>query len=336
MVRHRIEELPNYYYGQLLTQEDFLAEQEFHVRARELHNRHFHGTGIVHGLDVDPSGDTAVSISTGLALDDRGREIRLHDAAILDLSKFSERDVLTISLSYEEEETDEETNRRTAYAVLAAVPQGEQIPGLTLAIVQLDDRAKVRADRINRSTRKFAGLPAGSVTVPALEPRLQSGWMRMPFRPFPLDKDPEDKDVLPPPFRVGATMAKSHSAINGVKNTLGAGETMSIPIPPGVRRIVKFRIAGEDNVDGIELLLVVGGWDAKNKDHVRRTLVDARREANAHLVGSQPTTPNAKSPYEKTWDIPDGDIDPEYSTLSLWLRGFGKTAVSLVAVQYSL
>ena len=154
MAKHRIEERPNYYYGQLLKEEDFLAEQEFHIRARENHNRHLHGSGIVYGLEVEPSGDTAVSISPGLAIDERGREIRLRDSAVLDLSKFAEKTVLTISVHYEDDKPEKESNRRSAYAVLGAIPQGEMVPGLVLAVVQLDERAKVRGSAINPSSRK--------------------------------------------------------------------------------------------------------------------------------------------------------------------------------------
>jgi len=335
MVRQRIEDRPNYYYGQLLKEDDFVAEQDYHVRGRLRHNRTMHGTGIVTGLEVDASGDTAVAVGSGFAVDEEGREIILRERAILDLSKFAERDVLTITVSYLDEKPERESDKRTAYAVLSAVRQGEAVSGVTLAVVQLDDRAKVRPEAINRSVRKQAGLPPGSVTVVALEQHLQIGWLKMPFRPVPLDKDPEDKRELPPPFRVGATEARSHSEYQGKPNALGAGGTMGIPIPSGVRRILKLRIAGENNTDGVEVRLVVGGWDHAKQEHVRRNLVEARRDTNTHIEGKKPGS-DGKTPYERDFPIADGEIDPEYSTLSLWLRGFGKTSVSLIAVQYSL
>jgi hypothetical protein len=68
---------------------------------------------------------------------------------------------------------------------------------------------------------------------------------------------------------------------------------------------------------------------------VRRNLVEARRDTNTHIEGRKPG-PDGKTPYERDFPISDGEVDPEYSTLSVWLRGFGKTSVSLIAVQYSL
>lgn len=335
MVRQEIEDRQNYYYGQLLKEDDFLAEQEYHIRARQRHNRTMHGTGIVSGLEVDASGDSAVAIAPGFAVADDGREIIVRERAILDLSKCAERDVLTITLSYTDEKPRGENDKRITYAVVSAIRQGEPVSGLALAVVRLDDRAKVRADAIDRSARKYAGLPPGSVTVTALEPRLQTGWLKMPFRPMPLDHDPEDKREPAPPFRVGATEARSHTRLNGTENKLGAGGTMGIPIPSGVRRILRLRIAGENNSEGIELRLVVGGWDKEKKQHVRRNLVDARRDNNTHI---EPTKagPDGKTPYLQEFAVEDGEIDPEYSTLSLWLRGFGRTSVSLIAVQYAL
>ena len=42
-IRTVIEQRPNYYRGQLLLEGDFLAEQTYHVEARQHHNRHLHG-----------------------------------------------------------------------------------------------------------------------------------------------------------------------------------------------------------------------------------------------------------------------------------------------------
>jgi hypothetical protein len=64
-----------YFSGQLLSEEDFDAEQRYLIRKRELHNRALHGTGVVRGLEVRAAGTDSVVVSPGLAIDGCGREI---------------------------------------------------------------------------------------------------------------------------------------------------------------------------------------------------------------------------------------------------------------------
>ena len=65
----------NYFTGQLLTEEDFTAEQSYFLEGRRSDNRHLHGWGVVCGLGVVPSGRSGVAIQPGLAIDGLGREI---------------------------------------------------------------------------------------------------------------------------------------------------------------------------------------------------------------------------------------------------------------------
>jgi hypothetical protein len=66
---------PKYFTGQLLTEEDFTAEQSYFLDGRRSDNRHLHGRGVVCGLRVTPSGGGGVVIGPGLAIDGVGREI---------------------------------------------------------------------------------------------------------------------------------------------------------------------------------------------------------------------------------------------------------------------
>ena len=66
---------PRYFTGQLLTEEDFTAEQSYFLKGRRSDNRHLHGWGVVCGLGVAPSGGGGVVIQPGLAIDGLGREI---------------------------------------------------------------------------------------------------------------------------------------------------------------------------------------------------------------------------------------------------------------------
>lgn len=334
MIKQPIDNRPNYYYGQLLTEKDLAAEQDYHIRAREILNQRLFGWGIVSGLEVEASGDAAVKVAPGVAIDPRGRELRLRDPAIIDCSTFPDRETLKVGLHYEEDAPGE-TNRRTSYAVVEATRQGDTRPDeLMLARVQLDDRAKVRDDGIDPSPRVYAALKIGpdSVRAESLERRLREGWMRLPFRPVPLDIDPASPGDLPPPFRVGATETRSHTQIDGAENKRGAGGTMAIPIPPGAVRVLQFRIAGGHNSDGIEFRLVRGGWDFDKGEHVRKYLVGGEA---AEAIKASKKNAAGRTPYHMVYDVADGALDPEFSTLSLWLRGSGRTAVSLVAVKFS-
>ena len=84
----------NYYRGQLLLEGDFLAEQTYHVDARRHHNRHLHGSGVVHGLTVSRHSDHALTIERGAAIDESGREIFFEDPQHVSLAEFGPYDRL--------------------------------------------------------------------------------------------------------------------------------------------------------------------------------------------------------------------------------------------------
>jgi hypothetical protein len=64
-----------YYSGQLLTADDFEAEQAYLLQGRRSDNRQLHGWGVVCGLGVVPSGSGGVIVEPGLAIDGMGRQI---------------------------------------------------------------------------------------------------------------------------------------------------------------------------------------------------------------------------------------------------------------------
>ncbi|MEO6784715.1 MAG: hypothetical protein ABI318_01175 [Chthoniobacteraceae bacterium] len=70
----------NYFNGQLLTADDFRAEQDYQRQKHRLHNLRFHGSGVVEGLGVSVARDggaPVVIVSPGFALDPAGNEIQL-------------------------------------------------------------------------------------------------------------------------------------------------------------------------------------------------------------------------------------------------------------------
>ena len=75
-----------YFYGKLLTVRDFLTEQTYNADKRRLVNRLLFGSGVVAGLQVVAVDDKSVSVSTGVALDQLGREIVVPSPLTLKLS----------------------------------------------------------------------------------------------------------------------------------------------------------------------------------------------------------------------------------------------------------
>lgn len=92
-----------YFTGQLLTAEDFEAEQEYLREKRRRHNRYSHGYGVVNGLQVS-IGDNNVRVDPGLAVDCHGEEIVVCEPTEVALT---EKDgVKYLTICYIERETD--------------------------------------------------------------------------------------------------------------------------------------------------------------------------------------------------------------------------------------
>ena len=75
-----------YFYGKLLTVDDFQAEQKYMNDKRRLINRFLHGSGVVCGLNVVQVDDYSISLESGVALDFSGREILVDTPVIKKLS----------------------------------------------------------------------------------------------------------------------------------------------------------------------------------------------------------------------------------------------------------
>ncbi len=68
-------ERSRYFYGKLLTVDDFETEQKYMNDKRRMANRFLHGSGVVCGMNVVRVDDRTISMEMGLALDFAGREI---------------------------------------------------------------------------------------------------------------------------------------------------------------------------------------------------------------------------------------------------------------------
>ncbi len=103
-----------YYYGKLLTEQDFVSEQRYMNDKRRLLNRFLHGVGIVAGFQVVKMDEKSLSVEAGFALDGAGREIvaerpfsvRLEQMDGFEaLAEQGSRDFLYLCIGYDETET---------------------------------------------------------------------------------------------------------------------------------------------------------------------------------------------------------------------------------------
>jgi hypothetical protein len=326
-----IEQRPHYYRGQLLLEDDFLAEQNYHVNARLRHNLHLHGWGIVHGLTVSRESAVSIKIAPGFAVDVLGREILVNEFQHITVTGFGPNEQVTVRLIYQEVEDsleagdDRDQKRKACYASITVQRASEKNEALILAGIQLDQQGQIGENAINYDGTTYLRILApGSITRKELHPELRTGWVRMPFRPYPLANIPEKENEMPPSFRVGATEALSPDPkVTGEKDR-GAAGTMAIPIPPNATRVTRLRIAGSQNEGEILIELLKGGWDTGKKKHVREKILEKRI-----------TSVSDEKWFEETFPIENTTLDSEYNTLCLWLKGTRRTSVSMVAVEFS-
>ena len=101
-----------YFYGKLLTVNDFETEQRYFNDKRRVINRFLYGSGVVCGMNVVPIDETTISVEPGLALDFSGREVVIDVPAVKKLSmiegfdtflkKGNDKQYLYLCLDYDE------------------------------------------------------------------------------------------------------------------------------------------------------------------------------------------------------------------------------------------
>ena len=107
-----------YYYGKLLSVEDFNAEQKYMNDKRRITNRLIHGVGVVSGLNVVMLDEQTITIDSGMALDSTGREVVVDAPVTKKLSLIDGYDTAVgsgassvyLCLEYAETEKDESHN----------------------------------------------------------------------------------------------------------------------------------------------------------------------------------------------------------------------------------
>ena len=101
-----------YFYGKLLSVEDFETEQKYFNDKRRTINRFLFGSGVVCGLNVVEVDDESISVERGIALDFAGREIVLDEPVVRKVTELEgygngqEEGFYYLCLEYQEEATE--------------------------------------------------------------------------------------------------------------------------------------------------------------------------------------------------------------------------------------
>jgi hypothetical protein len=179
---------PNYFTHQLLLEQDFKDEQNYHVEMRRRLNRLFHTWGILEGLEVNKKGEREIAITPGVALDRDGREIVLLAPATRDLSAWSRDSHAFVTVAYDEGWHDEDHHSAggvEGYTRVSEIPKINEEKAqpnkdgavITLARVYINEPGHVHRIDMDASIRKSA--------VPASP---GAGWVRLPFKPARMGK----------------------------------------------------------------------------------------------------------------------------------------------------
>ena len=99
-----------YFNGQFLQQEDFQAEQAYHLDRQRRHNRTLHTPGIAEGLTVTADvGAANVEVASGTAVDSNGHMIVLEDSRPVNIQPGHRGKTVLVVISYREVPSDDAT-----------------------------------------------------------------------------------------------------------------------------------------------------------------------------------------------------------------------------------
>jgi hypothetical protein len=312
----------NYFNHQFLEEQDFKAEQAYHIESRRLHNRLLHSWGVAEGLEVRRKSEREVVVDPGAAYDREGREIVLRTPMNHDVSPFTEHTSFYLTIAYKEhsDKADfhssggvENYTRITESAEIGLTRQppedGSVIP---LALIHLDEASRnIRRIEMQIPLRRRAGARAEPV----------SGWLRLPFKPVPMERVRVKGELVPTPFKDRDVEADFivdiASAYCGEK---GARGTVPVPPPPGATKIRAFRIAGETS-GSVQMELFRAGWNLGEKRGEQTLLLKETVSGTS---------------FHKHIEVKEElqNLDPESHTLALSVVAEGRTKIWLLAAQF--
>lgn len=305
-----------YFTHQFLREQDFEAEQAYHIAMRRLHNRAVHGWGIVEGLAVHKKNEKEITIDPGVAIDGQGREIVLTNQVTRDLSSFERNSHTYITISYDETLDDSdryssggvEGYTRTTESPLVSERRHDPVKDgsvLTLARIRINENGNV-SDELETHLRTHLHARS-SIT----------GWVRLPFKPVRLEPLRVGEMLVPPKqwdpsveFTVDVASAYCEKSARG---------SMSIPVPPGASKVKAFRFCGTTR-GKVDVEFVRGGWNPETNSGEQKELArrNVERESFDELVQVADDRQNLG----------------ELHTLSIRVLAEGRTEIWLVAARF--
>jgi hypothetical protein len=145
----------HYFNHQMLVENDFTDEQTYHLGMRRRHNRALHKFGVAEGLNVRKTGEKAVTVDPGTAIDRDGKEIVQGADFVVDLrdtTKYPKNTQVHVVIAHVEEQSDQQTfggvtgaTRITEKTSIEAVTTEPAADGsvIRLATFKLDGNANV-------------------------------------------------------------------------------------------------------------------------------------------------------------------------------------------------
>lgn len=149
---------PHYFFGRVLSVDDFEQEQAYQRTKHRRHNRLLHGHGIVRGLDVSvepqqPGQGPQVQVGPGVAVDPTGEELVICDAVTRDVSVAGTLGYVTVShVEHRVDRTPEGEPLRIEESADVSVVEEISKGHLAIARLRRDD-AGWRTDPTFRPTR---------------------------------------------------------------------------------------------------------------------------------------------------------------------------------------
>jgi hypothetical protein len=157
----------NYYNGQFLRKDDFLAEQGYHLAGLETHGRLLHVAGIAEGLDVSINGGN-LTVNSGAAVDPAGKQILL-DAARIVAVPLTPNATLYATIDYaEQEDLPADPKSIPGNTRLKQVPNVAVVvtPG-PASVVLAKITVAAGAAALDKSVRAYSGVALPSPLTPA-------------------------------------------------------------------------------------------------------------------------------------------------------------------------